>query len=218
MQHSVSLPMHFKTFIVVVTLFSIFGGYQLSRLVYGMNDDYLQRTEKILAMERSLNDATVALGSQIQEWKDMLLRVDDTELYSKHRKAFTVASAEVQEALMRTKIAMKNNGMDTGEIEQLLGEHQSLGSDYVFAKSVLNPGQIKSYLETDKLVIGVDRKLQHHIAVVKTEIQRFSDQQLKKTMPEDENRYLLGFIGALSLLVMSLAGFIFASRFQGNKN
>jgi methyl-accepting chemotaxis protein len=169
-------------------------------------------------MERSLNDATIALGSQIQEWKDMLLRVNDTELYNKHRKAFTEASVAVQEALMRTKMAMKNNGMDTGEIEQLLGEHQSLGSDYVFAKSVLNPGQIKSYLETDKLVIGADRKLQHHIAVVKTEIQHFSDQQLKKAMPVDENRYLLGLLGASSLLVMSLAGFIFASRFQGNKN
>jgi hypothetical protein len=93
-----------------------------------------------------------------------------------------------------------------------------LGSDYVFAKSVLNPGQIKSYLVTDKLVIGVDRKLQHHIAAVKAEIQRFSDQQLKETMPMDENRYLLGLMGASSLLVMSIFGFVFASRFQGNKN
>jgi hypothetical protein len=218
MQYSVLLPVRFKTFIAVVTLISIFGGYQLSQLIYRMNDNYLQRTEKILAMERSLNDATVALGSQIQEWKDMLLRVNDTELYNKHRQAFTEASVGVQEALMRTKMAMKNDGMDTGEIEQLLGEHQSLGSDYVFAKSVLNPEQIKSYLETDKLVIGVDRKLQHHIAVVKAEIQRFSDQQLKRAMPVDENPYLLGFMGAAALLVMSLVGFIFAIRFQGNKN
>lgn len=218
MQYSVFLPRHFKTFIAVMTLFSIFGGYQLSQLIYRMNDYYLQRTEKILAMERSLNDATIALGSQIQEWKDMLLRVNDTELYNRHRKAFTEASVGVQEALMRTKMAMKNNGMDTGEIEQLLGEHQSLGSDYVFAKSVLDPRQIESYLETDKLVIGVDRKLQHHISVVKAEIQRFSDQQLKETMPVDVNRYLLGLMGAASLLVMSLVGLIFASRIQGNKN
>lgn len=201
-----------------MTLLSIFGGYQLSHLIYRMNDYYLQRTEKILAMERSLNDATIALGSQIQEWKDMLLRVNDTELYNRHRKAFTEAGVGVQEALMRTKMAMKNNGMDTGEIEQLLGEHQSLGSDYVFAKSVLDPRQIESYLETDKLVIGVDRKLQHHISVVKAEIQRFSDQQLKETMPVDVNRYLLGLMGAASLLVMSLVGLIFASRFQGNKS
>jgi hypothetical protein len=108
--------------------------------------------------------------------------------------------------------------MDTGEIEQLLDEHRSLGSDYMFAKSALNPEQIKSYLETDKLVIGVDRKLQHHIAVVKTEIQRFSDQQLKETMPVGDNRYLLGLMGASSLLVMTLAGLIFAIRFHGNKN
>jgi methyl-accepting chemotaxis protein len=218
MQDSAPLPKYFKTFIAVMTLLSIFGGYQLSHLIYRMNDYYLQRTEKILAMERNLDEATIALGRQIQEWKDMLLRVNDTELYNKHQQAFVDASVGVQEALMRTKMAMQDNGMDTGEIEQLLGEHQSLSSDYVFAKSVLNPRQNQSYLETDKLVIGVDRKLQHHIAVVKTEIHQFSNQQLKETMPSDENRYLLGLLEASSLLAMSLVGFIFTSRFQGNKS
>lgn len=217
MQDSVSLPKYFKTFITVMTLLSIFGGYQLSQLIYRMNDYYLQRTEKILAMERSLDDATIALGRQIQEWKDMLLRVNDTELYNKHRQAFTDSNVGVQEALMRTKMAMQDEGMDTGEIEQLLGEHQSLRSDYVFAKSVLNPQKIDSYHETDKLVIGIDRKLQHHIAVVKTEIQHFSNQQLKESMPAQGNRYLLGLVGALSLLIMSLVGLVFASYFQSNK-
>jgi len=41
---------------------------------------------------------------------------------------------------------------------------------------------------------------------------------LKETMPVDENRFLLGLMGASSLLAMSLVGLIFASRFQGNKN
>lgn len=79
-----------------------------------MNDYYLQRTERILVMERGLTDATIALGKQIQEWKDMLLRINDTELYNKHRKAFTDASAGVLEALMRTKTAMQNENMNTG--------------------------------------------------------------------------------------------------------
>lgn len=211
-----SLHARCKKFIAVMALLSVFGGYLLSQLIYRMNDDYLQRTERILAMERSLSDATIALGSQIQQWKDMLLRVNDTELYSKHRKAFTDASVAVQEALMRTKTAMQNEGMNTGEIEQLLGEHQALVSDYMFAKVILKPQRIDSYLETDKLVIGVDRKLQQHIAAVKSEIQNFSDQQLKESMPAQ--RYLLGLLGASLLFIMSLAGCIFSMRFQGNEN
>lgn len=88
----------------------------------------------------------------------------------------------------------------------------------MFAKTILKPQHIDSYLETDKLAIGVDRKLQQHIAAVRVEIQSFSNQQLKETMPAQEERYLLGLLGASSLFIMSLAGCIFSRRLQGNKN
>jgi hypothetical protein len=214
MQYSVSVTKSFKAFLSVMTLLSIFGGYQLAQLIHRMNDSYLQRTEKILAIERSLDEASVALGRQIQEWKDMLLRVNDTELYNKHRQAFLDLDIGVKDALMRTKVAMQDDGMDTGEIEQLLGEHESLLSDYLYAKFKLDPRHVDSYLETDKLVIGVDRKLQNHLAAVKTEIQHFSNQQMNDAMPAQGDRYLLGLLGALSLLFMALVGFVFASRFQ----
>jgi len=200
-----------------MALISIFGGYQLSQFIYKINVNYLQRTDKILAMERSLDEATVALSRQIQEWKDMLLRVNDTELYNKHKQAFTDANIAVQNAFMRTKMAMQDEGMDTEEIEQLLGEHQSLRSDYMLAKSRLNPLDINSYLESDQLVIGVDRKIQRHIAVVKAEIQHFSNQQLNKLVPAQGDRFMLGLVGALSLLIMSLVGLLFGSNFQSNK-
>jgi len=216
-QESFSLAKYFKTFIAVMALISIFGGYQLSQFIYKINVNYLQRTDKILAMERSLDEATVALSRQIQEWKDMLLRVNDTELYNKHKQAFTDANIAVQNAFMRTKMAMQDEGMDTEEIEQLLGEHQSLRSDYMLAKSRLNPLDINSYLESDQLVIGVDRKIQRHIAVVKAEIQHFSNQQLNKLVPAQGDRFMLGLVGALSLLIMSLVGLLFGSNFQSNK-
>jgi hypothetical protein len=217
MQYSVPVTKSLKAFLTVMTLLSIFGGYQLAQLIHRMNDYYLQRTEKILAIERSLDEASVALGRQIQEWKDMLLRVNDTELYNKHRQAFLDFGVGVEDALTRTKVAMQDDGMDTGDIEQLLGEHQSLLSDYLYAKFLLNPRHLDSYLETDKRIIGVDRKLQNHLSVVKAEIQHFSDRQLKETMPTQGNRYLIGLLGASSLLVMALAGFIFASRLQGHE-
>jgi methyl-accepting chemotaxis protein len=214
MNISVYLAKPFKIFILVMALLSVFGGYQLSQLIYRMNDYYLQRTEKILAMQGSIDDASIALGRQIQEWKDMLLRANDTELYIKHKKAFFAYSSDVQQALLNTVKAMKNAGMDTVEIEQLLIDHESLLSDYLLAKSRLNPLQIDSFREADQQVVGVDRNLQKHIAAIKAEIQHFSGQQLNETMPEQGNRYLLGLVGALSLLFMALAGFVFASRFQ----
>ena len=212
MQNSIFEPKRLIIFIAVMTLLSIFGGYQLSQLINRMNRDYQQQAKKLLAMERNLGDATTALGRQIQEWKDMLLRINDSELYSKHRQAFFDSSRKVQEALMRTMDAMRNDGMSTSDVEQLLLEHQALNSDYLFAKSALNPKSSNSYLEADKLVIGMDRGLQQHIAKVKSDIEGFTEQQLKQPIPMQGSRYLFGFVGALSLLVMSLVGFFFAHR------
>jgi hypothetical protein len=217
MQGNIFKPKHLTIFIVVMTLLSLLGGYQLSQLIYRMDGDYLQRTDMTMAIERNLGDATTALGRQIQEWKDMLLRASDTELYNKHKKAFFDAGSKVQEALMRTKNAMRDNGMDTSEIEQVLIEHQALSSDYLFANSVLNPREKNSYLEADKLIIGMDRSLQQHIAKVKTDIEKFTELQLKETISTQKKRNLFGLAGALSLLVMSLLGYFFGNRSKGNQ-
>ena len=216
MNISVYLAKPFKIFILVMALLSVFGGYQLSQLIYRMNDYYLQRTEKILAIQGSIDDVSIALGRQIQEWKDMLLRANDKELYIKHKRAFFEYSSEVQQALLNTVTAMKNVGMNTIEIKQLMIDHESLLSDYLLAKSRLNPLKMESFREVDQQVVGVDRNLQKHIAAVKAEIKHFSNQQLNETMPAQGNRYLLGLVGALSLLFMALVGFVFGSRFQAH--
>ena len=164
MHNFIYLGKTFKIFILLITLLSIFGGYQLSQLIYRMNSDYMQRTEKILAMERTLDDTNVALSRQIQEWKDMLLRVNDTELYNKHRHAFFDASATLQAAFQHTKWAMRDEGMDTSFIEHMVTDNEILLSDYLTAISRLNPRQIDSFRDVDKQIFGVDRHLQDDFA------------------------------------------------------
>lgn len=166
LQDSGYLPKAFVIFLVLMTLVSVFGGYQLSRLIYKMNDFPLQRAEQLLVIEKNLDDAAIELGIQIQEWKDMLLRANDAELYSKHRKAFADSSVDVQYALLRTKTAMQNAGLDAGldagVIDQLSIEHKTLVSNYLLAQTKLNPQQIDSSHAVDRQVIGVDRRLQQH--------------------------------------------------------
>lgn len=208
----------FAIFIAVMTLVSIFGGYQFSRLIYKMNDLSLQRTDQLLVIEESLDQATIALGSQIQEWKDMLLRANDAGLYSKHRKAFMDSSVSVQYALLHTKTAMQNAGMDSGVIDQLSAEHKSLVSNYLLAQARIDPRKTEFSREVDKQVIGVDRNLQQHLAAVKSDIEHLAQQQLNGTMPAQDKRYwLVGLLGASGLLIMALIGFVFASRFYGQE-
>ncbi len=205
------LPRYFVLFFVAMTLISVFGGYQLARLLNKME----QRAEKLLVIELNLDDATSALGVQIQEWKDMLLRSGNPELYEKHRQAFQDSSVGVQYAFLRTKEAMQDAGMETGVIDQLSNEHKSLIANYLVAQAKLEPGRDESTHAVDKLVIGSDRSLQQHLALVKEQTEMLVQQQLSGTMPGEERRYwLTGLLGALSLLLMSLIGFVVASCYQ----
>jgi hypothetical protein len=218
MNNSIYSGKPLKIFILLITLLSIFGGYQLSQLIYRINSDYMQRTQKILAMERSLEDTHDVFSLRTQEWKDMLLRADDTEIYNKHRQAFFDASTTLQGAFQQTKLVMMDVGMDTSFIEHMITDSEALLSDYLAAKSMLKQQQIDSFREADKNIAGVDRHLQNDFAILRTEIRDFSNQQLNQIMPAQWNRYLLGLLGAISLLVMAILGFAFASLFQGPDN
>ncbi len=205
--NSICLP---KTvlFLVSVALLSIIGGYQLSQLLARVTDSSAQRSVQLLEIEESLDDAAIGLGRQIQEWKDMLLRANDAELYGRHQKGFKDASIGVQYALLNAQTAMQQIGMDTKEIDHLIAEHKILLAEYMTAYAKLKPSVAESSSMADKRVIGADRKLQQLLASVKSGISIYAKQQLSG-MPETQgNRYLMmGLLGATSLFFMALFGF-----------
>lgn len=201
--------------ILIMILLAIAGGLQLSQLIYRLNESSKQRTDQLMVME-GLDEAAIVLGRQIQEWKDMLLRVDDVKLYSKHKKAFLDSSIGVQEALLRTKITMQKEGMDPGEIDLLRLEHKALVSNYLHAQENLSMHRIESPHEVDREVLGVDRSLQQHISTVKTNVENTVMMQQSKPIPSQSKRYVLvAVIGTCSLLVMAILGFACGTLLQG---
>jgi len=196
---------------IVALLLATGGAYIFSGLIDEMNSAAQQQTGQILVAADSIDEAAIALGHQTQEWKDMLLRFNDRDLFAKHQLAFITASVEVQRALLRTQTTMHGIGMDTGEVELLRVEHQSLLSYYQLAQTLLNPQQELSFREVDRQVFGVDRNLQHHIATVRTEIDRQSQQRLSAglSLMQNNRKQLSVTLGAL-LMFMAMIGFVLA--------
>ena len=215
---SISSTSIFIKFVLAMTLISIFGGYQLSKLVYNMNEYSLQSTDQLLVIEENLDEVAISLGKQIQEWKDMLLRIDDKDLFDKHHKAFQASAVGVQTSLYKAKIKMQRIGLDTNAIDQLMNEHKILVTNYQSAFSKLKLGDIESANAVDKQIIGVDRELQQHIVLIKEDIAYQAKQQLNGDMPALGKRYMLvGLLGTISLLIMSLVGFIFVTGFENHE-
>ena len=209
----------FLIFIAVLSMLAIAGGYQLSRIFSQVDLSAAQRSVQLLDIEESLDDAAIGLGRQVQEWKDMLLRVNDKARYESHQKAFRESSIGVQYALLKAKTAMQEIGMDTADIDHLIAEHKSLLFEYLNAHSRLKPAVKESSSQVDMQIVGVDRELQHDIASVKAGISAFAKQQMYRTPETQGNRHLMiGLLGATSLLFMAMFGFVFARLFTRAEN
>ncbi len=208
---SVSLRRTFLKFLAVIALLSALGGYQLSHLISKTNESSAQRSVQLIKIEEHLDDAAIDLGRQVQEWKDMLLRAEDKELYGKHLAAFKEASIDVQYALLNARQTMEAIGMDTGPIDHLMAEHKAVLSEYLAAYSKLDPKTAGSPGAVDKRIMGVDRGLQSDIAALKAGISQFAREQLSGELYAEEGRYLMwGLLGTVCLLFMALLGFAFA--------
>jgi len=172
-----------------------------------------KRSVQLLEIEEYLDDAAIGLGHQIQEWKDMLLRVNDSAQHAKHQQGFKEASIAVQYALMKSKTIMQEIGMDTGDIDELIAEHKTLLGEYLQAYSGLKPTEAESRDKVDRQVRGVDRSLQARIVQVKSGISDYAKQQMERAPQTQGSRYVMvGLIGAISLLLMAGLGFVFARR------
>ncbi|MFA5371886.1 MAG: hypothetical protein WC298_07945 [Sideroxydans sp.] len=201
---------------MIAIILAVLGGYQLARLFVEVGESSAQRSVQLLEIEESLDDAAIGLGSQVQEWKNMLLRIDDKALYVKHQQGFKDASIAVQYALIRGRETMLGIGMETAEMDQLIMEHKALLTEYLHAYNKIKPGSSRTSSEVDMQVLGVDRKLQARIFSVKTAVSTYAKQQLHRAPHTQGNRsMMIGLLGAISLLIMALFGFAFACRTGG---
>lgn len=112
---------------------------------------------KTLRLLDSLRKTQTSFQRQVQEWKDILLRGNDPELYAKYHDAFEKRSAEVSQTLAEMRGQAAELGMGTGDIDTLLAAHAELHGKYLEALKSYDPAQATAGQEVDKLVRGVDR-------------------------------------------------------------
>jgi hypothetical protein len=95
-------------------------------------------------------DAEVAFKVQVQEWKNILLRGNDSELRARHTGAFRMEQQRVQDSLRRAG----------PEGEALLSNHAQVNAAYDAALAGADLTSVDGARATDARVRGVDRTLQ----------------------------------------------------------
>ena len=102
--------------------------------------------------------AQVDFQRQVQEWKNILIRGNDAELYEKHKNAFAERAADVKRLLQQAREQVAALDQPLGEIDALLVAHSTMLAKYNEALTSFDAKDAETGKRVDTLVRGVDRE------------------------------------------------------------
>ncbi|MBK1680473.1 methyl-accepting chemotaxis protein [Rhodocyclus tenuis] len=198
--------------IVGVIICSALGIFQLSRVNAQLETDMNQvRLETRTLID--IQTASVDFKTQVQEWKNILIRGNKEEEFTKHEKAFFDQEAAVQERLKKVVAVMKQEADPAkaealANIEQLIKDHAELGVGYKAALAGFDRDDPETGKKLDVAVKGKDRAttagLTKIVAALEKSQVEFLEQQ---TIDAQEN-----YASARNVLIGLMAlGFVLAS-------
>lgn len=151
----------------------------------------------------------VHFKKQVQEWKNVLLRGNDKDLYDKHFKAFNDEDQKVREYLGSLSKLITASGLTIAQIEDAEIKHEKLGRRYREALARHKELDLKTAALIDKSVRGIDRELTDEIDAIVTAIRDLTEKNLKDTekiaQTQMEAYHALSFF----IIFLMLAGILF---------
>ena len=133
--------------------FGLYNLYQANRGRASIQD--LSKT--LIQTVDTARNTQVHFKKQVQEWKDILLRGNDSEAFDKYLNNFTKEEKAVQDDLKTVAGLMSKLAMDTSKVDEVMKAHADLGVKYRNALNSYDKSDPQSYKAVDKSVKGMDR-------------------------------------------------------------
>lgn len=154
--------------------------------------------------------AQVHFKTQVQEWKDLLLRGQDAADYERYLGQFHTESAQVVDQLNRAVAMKKAIGLDASDVEAALAAHAALLREYEDARRGYQRGAIPSVFAVDAKIRGRDRPLNTMIDAIAEAMRSQADSRMQAFAEADRQRYQLlrAVFIALSVVTLILAGWL----------
>lgn len=162
-----------------------------------------------------IEDANVEFKTQVQEWKNILIRGSKQEEFEKYSKAFKNSGQRVQDQLRQSIEAMKaEKHPHLALAEEVLKHHQEINAVYGEQITAWRVGDPESAPKADAALKGKDRaittamnKLVEEIKTEELEHQKKQSVQLEQAYASTRN-ILLAITAISTVLVLLLVGAI----------
>ncbi len=185
-----------------IGIYSVVSIFQI-RSLYTIEEE---KIENFVALEQSVKNGQLAFKKQVQEWKNILLRGNDSKNFDKYLDSFNKEELFVQNNLKENIVLFKNFGIDTSLAESLISEHKILGEKYKAGLKLYNKNNIESFKIVDNHVKGIDRvptDIFDKLIAMVTEVKESNSKETHLKISK-----IVSF-KILSLFLIILSGFVF---------
>lgn len=179
------------------------------------------RMEDALTTQATINQALVGVETahacfktQVQEWKNILLRGNDGASFDKYLKQFVEEENKVQQALESTGKAYAALGLDLSPIAALRDAHAVLGRNYRSALDSFDRNDSFAGQKVDRMVKGMDRATADNMTKLVKQIEEVATQRASAAVDSsivaygvNRNLFAAAFLTAV-LLLATFAVFI----------
>ncbi|MDP5238438.1 methyl-accepting chemotaxis protein [Uliginosibacterium sp. 31-16] len=190
------------------------GLWQMQRLSSRL-DAGLQATLASGELVMTVSQAQISFKTQVQEWKNILIRGSDKSLFDKHLKQFGEEAGKADAALARVVQGMQAAQLDPAPAQKAQAELKTLDQKYRAALQVFDPADPEAGRKVDVAVRGMDRSLALALDELEKTIRLFQETQATGYTTEAaavmRNAVWLTVLGVvLVLVVMIWAGWMLA--------
>ncbi len=116
--------------------------------------------------------AQVSFKTQVQEWKNILLRGSNAEAFARHLEGFNKQIELTLHDLSALETLFKTSQTDTALITRSMADQQKLAAQYREALKSFNPARPETSALVDNLVKGIDRPVSDAIDALVAQAQK----------------------------------------------
>lgn len=190
--------------LIAINLYSI-------NLLYSQLNQFKAIEEQLLSAERTTYDALSLFKTQVQEWKNVLLRGDEAGLRDKYWKSFEVHEQRIDSSI--SNLASQDTLPDEAKasLREFLTVHRSMSMAYRGAFNAFVEGGFDPR-RGDKLVRGIDREPSRKLVAGATEIRSLVQREIATLYSETEKSIQVLLILGLMLIALMFFSVVYILR------
>ncbi|WP_373973800.1 methyl-accepting chemotaxis protein [Chitinibacter sp. SCUT-21] len=196
----------------LVIVFMGWRGYVNVRKIDAQAKANTQQALQIASVTSDFQMTNTDFKTQVQEWKNILLRGNATDAFKKHLAAFEKEHSTVQMELTEVRRHFLGLKLDTAPVDQVLKEHQHLHDEYLKALKNFDPTNPNAGKLVDQAVRGIDRPMSKAMEELANSLQKHvsdlvskQDQALEAQIKASSQLAIFSGLIAAAILLLLLA-------------